>query len=143
MLTLLHSELPVKIEIFPYRLLEMGREFLLIKRVPEDGGFWQPVTGTLEFNESLNDCGLRELREELGVPTESLNLSEEAYRFSWQKQAYVVVELAYGVQLHSDQTIVLSTEHEDYRWLSDTDALAALEKENNRIALAKLIELLG
>ena len=139
----MQTELPVKVEVFAYRIFNAEREFLLIRRVPEDGGFWQPVTGTLEFEESLQECGFRELREELGIRTENLSLSQEAYRFSWQKKDYVVVELVYGVELSIKQVINLSPEHDDYRWVSATDAMSLLEKENNRIALTKLISLLG
>ena len=139
----MQTELPIKIEVFPYRIINAEREFLLIRRIPEDGGFWQPVTGTLEFEECLQECGFRELREELGIRTESLALSQEAYRFSWQKKDYVVVELVYGVELSIKQAISLSPEHDDYRWVSATDAMTLLEKENNRMALTKLISLLG
>ena len=41
--------------------------FLLLKRTPQDGGFWQPLTGTVEDGEKLSDCLKRELNEETGI----------------------------------------------------------------------------
>jgi lipoyl(octanoyl) transferase len=40
---------------------------LLLKRAPERGGFWQPVTGRMEPGESPLETARRELREETGA----------------------------------------------------------------------------
>lgn len=51
-----------------------GLETLLLKRHPRRGGFWQPVTGTVERGETQVDCARRELNEETGfdAPVEAL-----------------------------------------------------------------------
>jgi lipoyl(octanoyl) transferase len=40
---------------------------LLLRRAPERGGFWQPVTGRIEPGESPLEAARRELREETGA----------------------------------------------------------------------------
>jgi lipoyl(octanoyl) transferase len=40
---------------------------LLLKRAPERGGFWQPVTGRMEPGEASIEAARRELREETGA----------------------------------------------------------------------------
>ena len=136
------QELPIKIEAFIYRMTDASLEYLLLKRVPEDGGFWQPVTGTLEFEESLRECILREISEETGIDS-IISLTSEVHRFSWQKQDYTVVELVYGINVMATQTVSLSKEHDDYKWVHYEEAQNLLNKENNRIALTKLHHLLN
>lgn len=48
--------------------------YLLLKRNPSNGGFWQPVTGYVEPGESLSDAARREVEEETGIhiPTSAL-----------------------------------------------------------------------
>jgi len=109
---------------------------LLLKRSVQDGGFWQPITGTLEFEESLKDCILRELKEETGI-SNVRSISPEIYRFHWEKKNYTVVELVYIIDT-PEKGIILSHEHEDFKWVSIEEARTMLEKENNKNALEKL-----
>lgn len=133
-----NQELPVKAEVFPYRRLEGGFEFLLLKRVPRDGGFWQPITGTLEFEESLRECALRELEEEAGIPNDKIELTPEIYRFAWQKKDFTVVELVYGGEVSSDRVVTLSDEHDDFKWLKADEVLSTLKMESNKEAFLRL-----
>lgn len=130
-------ELPIKVEGIIFRKNNEKIEYLLLKRTPSDGGFWQPMTGTPYFDESLKDCLLRELQEETGI-REVNKITDEIYRFSWLKKDYVVVELVYGVEVKNDVKIIVSHEHTDYKWCQYDDAIAMFEKENNVIALKLL-----
>jgi 8-oxo-dGTP pyrophosphatase MutT (NUDIX family) len=129
----MYKELPIKVELIVFVRQPNALSFLLLKRTPEDGGFWQPITGTLEIDESIRQCISRELQEETGIG-KVLNMSEEIHRFSWQKKDYTVVEMVYGVEV-SHQKITLSPEeHSEYRWCSFDEAIMLLEKENNKNA---------
>ncbi len=130
----MYKELPIKVELIVFKREENFCSFLLLKRSPEDGGFWQPITGTLEMEESIRQCMLRELEEETGIG-EVLNVSEEIHRFSWQKKDYTVVEMVYGVEV-PHQDITLSREHTEYRWCGFDEAMQLLEKENNKNAFS-------
>lgn len=128
-------DLPIKVEGILYAKRGNDVHFLLIKRVPEDGGFWQPLTGTLEDGEKLNDCLKRELLEEIGV-NEPKYITEEVYRFDWKnKSNQTIIEIVFGVEVTYKQKITLSDEHDDCRWCSYAEAIATLEKENNKKSL--------
>ena len=43
--------------------LHRGEEFLLLRRTPEHGGFWQGVTGAPEPGESDIDAAIRDYPE--------------------------------------------------------------------------------
>ncbi len=54
---------------------ERGKtEYLLIRRVPETGGFWQPVTGTIDGGESPVNAARREVIEETGIIADPIDL---------------------------------------------------------------------
>lgn len=136
-----YEELPVKMEVFVYDASEEIPKFLLVKRCPEDGGFWQPITGTMEFDESLKDCIVRELEEETGIKN-IREISPEVYRFSWPKKDYTVVEVVYAVDT-PEKNVTLSHEHVDFKWCTPEEALVTLEKESNKKALLQLCEKIG
>ncbi|MDD2274577.1 MAG: NUDIX domain-containing protein [Candidatus Pacebacteria bacterium] len=126
-------ELPIKVELFVCDRTEKEPKILLLKRSVEDGGFWQPITGTLEFEESLKDCAIRELKEETGIENIK-SISPEIYRFNWEKNGQTIIELVYIVDTE-EKSVILSTEHSSFRWVSIEEAKDLLEKENNKKAL--------
>jgi len=95
------------------------------------------MTGTPNFDESLKDCLLRKLSEETGIE-KIKNITDEIYRFSWQKKNYTVIELVYGIETENNIKVTLSDEHTDYKWCQYDKAIKTLEKENNIKALRLL-----
>ncbi len=63
---------PIQVEAIVFRWVNKKIEYLMLKRIPEKGGFWQPVTGGMETGETMKDALLRELKEETKVPRSSL-----------------------------------------------------------------------
>lgn len=135
-----YPELPVKAQGIVYRQKGSNVEILLLKRSEADGGFWQMLTGTLEFDESIEDCLARELKEETGI-TKIKSMSEEVYRFSWQKQDYTVVEMVYGIEVPASSEVLLSQEHQDSQWLTLDEAHTLLEHDSGRAALRSFQEI--
>ena len=52
-------------------IIQEGNKFLICRRGPSEkaAGLWEFPGGKLEINESLEDCILRELKEELDIDT--------------------------------------------------------------------------
>jgi lipoyl(octanoyl) transferase len=102
---------------------------LLLRRAPERGGFWQPVTGRVEGGESPAAAARRELREETGadVPVEPLG-----YRHAFALdpslnrvrpgELVVVEETAFAARLSPGFVPALSTEHSEHGWAAPGDA---------------------
>lgn len=128
-------KLPIRFEAIPFYKEGNSFSFLLVKRVPDDGGFWQPVTGTLESNESLTECMHRELVEEVGVHKEDIKqVSDMFYSFTWLKGETTITEYVFGVELTTKKEALLSEEHDEYRWCSYGEVLELLSKDNNKKA---------
>lgn len=123
-----------------YRKRDDDIEFLIIKRVPHDGDFWQPVTGGIEPGETPKQAATREVSEEVGIYN-FLHVSEEIMRSEWiTDDGRHGTDILHAVEVHVDSEVTLSEEHEDYMWLSLEDAIQVLKYENNKQALRAIYE---
>ncbi len=121
-----------------------GGEFLLLER-RKPAGFWQSVTGSLEWGEMPDACARREVLEETGITTGFLrNLQwTQVYEImaSFGKRYAPGVtrnlEHAFALKLMARVPIVLS-EHVEYRWLPARDALALASSCTNRAVIEYL-----
>ena len=128
-------ELPIKVQGVMYSKESDKIEYLIIKRCEDDGGFWQGVTGTLEEGETLKDCLVREIREELGI-TEIKNISELKQTIQWAKKSgFMITEYVFIVELDRNSKVTLSSEHDDYKWCSFEKTYDMLGKDNNKNTL--------
>lgn len=129
--------LPIQVEAIIFRRSDSAIEYLLLKRLPERNGFWQPVTGGVEEGETQEEALRREIKEETGVKN-LISLVEGLYYFEFSdpdpNQEYV-----YGVEVSPLEKIVLDRkEHSEYKWCSFQEALRLLHWKENREALRKL-----
>jgi len=129
--------LPIEVEAIIFRRNDQSIEYLLLKRLPQKNGFWQPVTGGVEEGETLEEALRREIMEETGVRN-IVAVIEGLFYFEFSdpnpNQEYV-----YGVEVSPSEEIVLDgREHSEYRWCSFQDALQLLHWKENKAALRKL-----
>jgi len=134
--------LPIQVEAIIFRRNSNRIEYLLLKRLPERNGFWQPVTGGVEEGETLTRALRREIREETGIEN-LVRVIEDIYYFEFS-DPNLNKEYVYGVEVASTETVVLDRkEHSEYRWCGIKDALQLLSWKENKEALKKLNTILG
>ena len=121
-----------------------GGEFLLLER-RRPQGFWQSVTGSLEWGELADAAARRELVEETGITQGVL------VNLQWT-QVYEILpafgkvyapgvtqnlEHAFSLRLPNRVPVTL-TEHVQYRWTSHGEALDTVSSSTNRAVIAEL-----
>lgn len=128
-------ELPIKVEGIIYKLNHGDIKILLLKRIKKDGGFWQPITGTVNDGEKIKACLIREIKEESGIES-YIKIIDDIYFFEWKNSKNETrIEYVFGIEVKDDVEVKLSEEHDDYAWYSFEDAFNKLGKENNKKAL--------
>ena len=121
-------------------------EFLLLER-RKPPGFWQSVTGSLEWGETADACARRELIEETGITQGVLvNLQwTQVYEILpafGKKYAPGVtrnLEHSFALKLKERVPVTLSDgEHVQYRWVQAAQAIALAASSSNRAVILKL-----
>jgi len=130
--------LPIKIEGIVFTKENGDFKFLIIKRVPNDGGFWQPLTESLEEGETVEECLRRGLLEELGI-NNVICITDRFWSFPWEnKKGEPNIDLVYGVEIPKDTEIKINPEeHSEYKWCTFDEVMVLLGKENNKAAFKK------
>lgn len=128
------------VQVTIYRWRDGQLEFLLLKRVKEDGNFWQPVTGHVKGTETVADTLKREVVEETGI-SKFKDLTEQLYSYEWysEDQREKGIDLVFGAEVRPDTEVKLNpAEHEAYEWLPYADALKRLKWDGNKESLRRL-----
>lgn len=124
--------LPVQVEGILFKRIEGKIRYLMPRRIPERGEFWQSVTGGLEEGETKIEALKREAMEETGIE-HIVNVIEEVHYFEIP-QPYLIKEYVFGVEILPDDKIALDKrEHSEFRWCSFQEALKLLKWQENRV----------
>jgi dihydroneopterin triphosphate diphosphatase len=123
-----------------------GGEFLLLER-RRPAGFWQSVTGSLEWGEFADSAARREVVEETGISQGVL------VNLQWT-QVYDILpafgkvyapgvtrnlEHAFSLRLAQRVPVTLSdSEHVRFQWASGSDAVDRVSSSTNRAVIEKL-----
>lgn len=101
-------------------LVKRGNQVLLTRKREWPPGRYSLVAGFLDFGESLEECALREIREETGILAENIRyVGSQNWPFPAQLMAGFVADYAGG------ELCVDTEELEDARWFA-VDALPEL-----------------
>jgi len=143
---------PVQVAVYCARKAGDHWEYLLLRRKPSGGGFWQGVTGGVEGTEEYFSAALRELKEETGFVPLDLRLVDYAYFYPVREQWKIVYERPFDIINEivflaivdpQSEPIIDPDEHDAYLWYRLDDAVKKLFWEDNKISLkhcARMLE---
>jgi dATP pyrophosphohydrolase len=118
--------------------------FLLLKRIPEKGGFWQPISGGIEEEETPVDTLRREITEETGI-VDFVRVIDLYYSFTHRtfKNGVLMTmrDFSFAVEVKEEATVNLSNEHLEYKWCDIEEAKQLLNWEPGLTALQKLVDI--
>jgi lipoyl(octanoyl) transferase len=128
------------ISVTAIRRSARGPEVLLLRRTPERGGFWQPVTGRRLEGESAALAAARELGEETGaeLPVRSLHY-RHAFALGESLLPAVAEEEAFAVEWPEGLPVRLGPEHEASEWVSPQVAMERLPHPGLRRAMRRAL----
>ncbi len=141
-------------------------QVLLLNRI-KPAGYWQSVTGSLEWNESVESAAFRELQEETGLlldrlikvsdsrSIKDLNLKSNvlvyhselncfpilpAWRTRYDPEIEHNIEHTFSVCFTDVPEISLSRkEHSEYQWLKKADAIQQVASYTNKKSIADIV----
>jgi dATP pyrophosphohydrolase len=124
-----------------------GQVLMLERRQP--AGYWQSVTGSLEWDESARAAALREVREETGLDVAD-NLVDcdyenrfeilPAWRARYAPEVRVNTEHVFAARYEVRPEVrIHAAEHLRYAWLMREQALVRASSATNREAIARCL----
>src|SRR3989344_68047 len=125
-------------------------KFLLLKApsvsVKNPHSIWLFPKGNVSENETLQDCALREVKEETGLtqikPVWDFKITE---KYMYKKDGNLISKTVYYFlfELTADEEVKISKEHISYSWVSLEDANKLLKIKAARENLAKAYEFIS
>lgn len=120
-----------------FRKTKQSYEYLLLKRIASRGGFWQPVSGRVEKNETPLVAAKREVAEETGIKNIKRTI-KNFYNFQLEneldKKSY-----CFGFEVNSKTEVKLDIniypEHDEIKWCNFEQAIKLLIWPHNKEAL--------
>jgi len=105
----------------------------------DHSGHWEFPKGHVEIGESELETALRELHEETGIKEVSIvkGFRHAIYYDIRENSKIISKEVIFFIAQSKTQEVILSSEHQDYEWLSKDDAFSKLTYNNAREALQK------
>lgn len=109
-------------------------EILFVKRSENDSflpGSWELPGGGVEYGENIEKTLRREIKEECGLDAEvGFPVAASDYYMKDDKKEIQRVEIIFLCKLiNPTQTIILSREHSEYKWVS-SNKISELELSN-------------
>ena len=142
---------PRSVQVVVFAESERGREYLLLRRVHSHGGFWQPVTGSLEGDETHIEAAAREVYEETGyrppagdlIDLGIVNVFEIApqWRVKYAPGVTHNEEVCFALCVAKQDVVIDPLEHDAFAWVDYEAAVGMLYWESNRRAFAAVADL--
>lgn len=143
------KRLPRDVSVHLFRRSADGGRFLMLRRCPARGGFWQGVSGAPLPGETDAEAAAREVLEETGLDVrESIFPLGVSYSYSLRPELSERWEQLYGrgvervsvvsfaAELRDGDPVLDPSEHDAFGWYSYEEADALLDWPIERDALA-------
>jgi dATP pyrophosphohydrolase len=140
---------PLKVQVVVWHSSPAGPRVLLFQVTERRGGFWQPVTGSVDEGEEVAAAAAREAAEETGwmdlPPPVALGFVHrypvpERRRARYAPGVTEIEEHAFAIQVDAGRAPTLDPhEHQEFRWCSPDEALALCPFEPNREAIRRAL----
>jgi len=125
--------LPIQVQAILFKKTNGGIHYLLLKRISDTGGFWQPITGGIEKGETKTQALKREIQEETGIKDPTKIIKNVHYCEFWdyhkpEARHRLVKEHVFGVEINPSEKVTLSQEHTKHKWCNFEEALKKLKE---------------
>jgi len=119
-------------------------EYLLLRRIPSGGAYWQGVTGGVEGDEDCLAAAKREFEEETGFVPVSIERMAYSYSFPvepemrrlYQEPVDLIAEIVFLARVEAGREPKLDAgEHDAWQWCAYETALEMLYWPGNRESL--------
>lgn len=129
-----------------FRKEDDSLKFLILYKKPSNHykESWDFPRGNIEKNETEEETARREIKEETGITDlEFVKGFREKIRFFYKRNGQLVhKEIVYLLAKTQQKEVVLSYEHNDYRWANFEEALNLLTHKSSKEVLTKAMSFL-
>ncbi|HKJ30481.1 MAG TPA: NUDIX domain-containing protein [Balneolales bacterium] len=107
------------IDVYPYYVSGNEIKYLLLHRSSDHiySEQWRMIGGKVEEGEKSWEAGLRELKEETGAEPLKYWTIPSINHFYDHITDQIMYIPAFAAELHTDSSITLNGEHDDFRWV--------------------------
>jgi dATP pyrophosphohydrolase len=138
-------KLPRSVQVVVHIDATAGRRYLLLRRLPRFGGFWQAVTGSLEAGETHHSAAIREVREETGIVCVEKDLVDlglvnvfeiaAAWRHRYAPGVTRNEEVCFALRAEATEITLDPKEHDCYVWTDFLTAMGLVYWHSNKLAI--------
>jgi lipoyl(octanoyl) transferase len=135
------KRLPRDVAVQVFKATPEGARFLMLRRVPDRGGFWQGITGAPLPGETDMQAAIREVREETGFDVSSSVFPlRVAYSYALRPELAERWRARYGAGVHDISVVAFGAgvpngldprldpaEHDRFAWCDYREADAMLD----------------
>ena len=130
------AKLPIQVDVILFHI-DNNINYLLFKRQPERGGFWQPITGGVEEGETILYAARRETMEESGY-LKVKNMYDLKYTFEFNVKEKIITEHVFAFEVHDKNAVFCEREHSEIKWVTYDQAVSMLKWDTNIESLKKI-----
>lgn len=131
------------VAVYVYREVDGAVEFLQMRRIDDDMIYpksWQIVYGGANEGETAAEAAYRELKEETGLTPIEMHLVEYLESFYFRPKNAIVMLPVFVARVGSDAEIVFNEEHDEARWVPESDVDTFFAWRSQREAIRVILE---